>query len=119
MDWLKGLQIVFEQLVHLIPCYKTPSYCYFQASRVDNLYSKITLLLKDKQVASQKRKCYKTKTMLDFSKDHNFKLQGEALDDYQVKIEIKSTTPPLHKSKQSQILPTSIHTYFQTLYWQT
>ena len=109
------------KIYFIIPFHKIFNLSYFQAANQgNNLYSKITLLLKDEKVGCEKRKCYKMKTMLDFSKDHNFKLQGEALDDYQVKIEIKSTTPPLHKSKQSSFLPANTYTYFlQTLSLQT
>ena len=72
-----------------------------QSSKTNNLYSKISLHLRDEQVACRKRKCYKTKTLLDFSEDHKFKLQGESLDDYHLKIEIKQSASLLYKSKKS------------------
>ena len=72
---------------------------YFQQSSSTNLYSKITLRLKNKEVACRRKKCFKTKTMIDFCKDHKFKLQGEAMDDYQVSIEIKRSNTILTKSK--------------------
>ena len=72
---------------------------YFQASPSSNLYSKITLHLRNKEVSSKRKKSYQTNSILDFSEDLKFKLGGEPLSDYHVRIEIKSSTTLLHKSK--------------------
>ena len=64
---------------------------YFQASPSSNLYSKITLHLRNKEVSSKRKKSYQTNSMLDFSEDLKFKLGGEPLSDYHVRIEIKSS----------------------------
>ena len=58
------------------------------------------------KTASGLKKCFKTKTMIDFSKDHKFKLQGEAVDDYQIAIEIK-------RSSQGQ----NIQTFYYNVLW--
>ena len=65
----------------------------------ENLYSKVTIFLKNKEVKSKKRKSFKTKTMLDFSTELKFDLGGEALSDFKVKVQLKSSTPMLQKSK--------------------
>ena len=70
----------------------------FQANKSDILYSKTSLYFKNEKVSSKKRSCFKTKTMLDFSKEHKFKLGGEALDDFHIKIQLKSSTQILQKS---------------------
>ena len=64
----------------------------------NNLFSKSTLFYQTKKVISKRRKCFQTKSMLDFSTEHKFKLGGEALDDFSIKIEIKSSTSLLKKS---------------------
>ena len=64
----------------------------------NNLFSKSTLFYKTKKVISKRRKCFKTRSMLDFSTEHKFKLGGEALDDFCIKIQIKGSTPLLKKS---------------------
>ena len=53
----------------------------------------------NKEVSSKRKKSYQTNSMLDFSEDLKFKLGGEPLSDYHVRIEIKSSTTLLHKSK--------------------
>ena len=40
--------------------------------------------------------------MLDFSKDHKFKLHAENVNDFSLKIQIKRSAPPLQKSKLNQ-----------------
>ena len=79
-------------------------FCLFQSENARSLYSKTTLLLGDERLESKRRKCYKSGSMLDFSKDHNFAMEGEALDKFKVMIEIKSTTTLLQTSK-SALLP--------------
>ena len=63
------------------------------------MYSKTSLFFNNEEVASKKRKCLNTKEMLDFSKEHKFKLDGELLDDFNIKVEIKRGTSILYKSK--------------------
>ena len=63
------------------------------------MYSKTSLCFKNEEVASKKRNCLNTKKMLDFSKEHKFKLDGEMMDDFHIKVEIKRETNILHKSK--------------------
>ena len=70
----------------------------FQLNNHSNLFSKSTLFYKTKKGISKRRKCFQTKSMLDFSTEHKFKLGGEALDDFSIKIQIKSSTPLLKKS---------------------
>ena len=76
----------------------------FQAENARSLYSKTTLLFGDEILESKRRKCYKSGSMLDFSKDNNFAMEGEALDKFKVMIEIKSTDTLLQTSK-SALLP--------------
>ena len=64
------------------------------------MYSRISLVLNDKEVCVKRRKAYQSKTLLDFSKDHKFKLYGENVDDATIKIQIKRSTSPLQKSKK-------------------
>ena len=42
--------------------------------------------------------------MLDFSKDHKFKLDAENVNDFSLKIQIKRSAPPLQKSKWSKLI---------------
>ena len=64
------------------------------------MYSKITLLQHSKEVTVKRRKkAYHNKTMVDFSKDHKFKLNGENVDDFAIKIQIKRSTLPLKRSE--------------------
>ena len=62
------------------------------------MYSKISLLHQNDVISKQRKKAYCTRNLLDFSMDHKFRLGGEALGEFQLKIEIKQTTPPLQKS---------------------
>ena len=74
-------------------------FVYSQPKPTFQLYSRISLLHKDKEVIIKRRKAYQSKALLDFSKDHKFKLNGENLDDLSIKIQIKKSAPPLQKSK--------------------
>ena len=65
------------------------------------MYSKVVLLQKNKEVVSRRKKAYRTKTMVDFSKDHKFELNGENVDDFSIKIQIKCSSPPFKKSKSN------------------
>ena len=58
----------------------------------------IITIYQTKKVISKRRKCFKTRSMLDFSTEHKFKLGREALDDFCIKIQIKSSTTFLKKS---------------------
>ena len=71
----------------------------FQMPSHNNLFSKSTLFYQTKKVISKRRKCFQTKSMLDFSTEHKFKLGGETLYDFCIKIQIKSSTQLLKKSK--------------------
>ena len=42
--------------------------------------------------------------MLDFSKDHKFKLDAENVNNFSLKIQIKRSAPPLQKSKWSKLI---------------
>lgn len=58
-------------------------------------------------MSTKRRKAYQTKSLLDFSKDHKFKLNGENIEDHMIRIQIKRATSPLQKSTQ--------HRYFSFL----
>ena len=75
----------------------------FNHSNLKNMYSKITLLQHSKEVTVKRRKkAYHNKTMVDFSKDHKFKLNGENVDDFAIKIQIKRSTSPLQRSESRE-----------------
>ena len=71
----------------------------FQTDEPDNLYSKTSLYFRNEEVASKKRNCFNTKKKLDFRKKQDFKIDGESLDDFHIKVEIKRGSNILHKSK--------------------
>ena len=50
----------------------------------------------------RRKKAYHNKTMVDFSKDHKFKLNGENVDDFAIKIQIKRSTSPLQRSESRE-----------------
>ena len=54
----------------------------------------------DKWIYSKKNKRYTNKKMIDFSKDHKYKLNGEDISQFKVEIEIKTSTPLWNKSKK-------------------
>ena len=78
------------------------------------MYSKVVLLQKNKEVVSRRKKAYRTKTMVDFSKDHKFELNGENVDDFSIKIQIKCSSPPFQKSKSNFYLYMHIYRLGQT-----
>ena len=63
------------------------------------MYSKTCLFFKDKEIDSRKKNCFKAKNLLDFSKEHKFKVEGESLSDFHIKIELKNCTQIFQKSK--------------------
>ena len=66
---------------------------------MDTLYSKTSLCYKGKKFVSKKKKCFKTKDLLDFSKEQNIKLDGKSLTDFHIAIELKHSTQMFQKSK--------------------
>ena len=70
----------------------------FQTDKEDGLYSRTSLVFKNEEVATKKKRCFKMKNLLDFSKEHKFKLDGESLSDFHINIELKNSTQILQKS---------------------
>ena len=66
---------------------------------MDDLYAKTSLYFKNEEVGYKKRNCFKAKNLLDFSKEHKFKLNGENLDNFHIKVELKNPTQLFQKSK--------------------
>ena len=67
------------------------------------MYSKITLLQHGKEATVKRRKKgHHNNTMVDFSKDHKFKLIGENVDDFAIKIQKKRSTSPLQRSESRE-----------------
>ena len=68
------------------------------------LYSKITLLLEDKEVCSKKQnKCFQNEHILDFSQEHRFKIIKDDIEKYAIKIQIKRSQSFGVKSKYIEL----------------
>ena len=73
----------------------------FTGCRLKDLYSKCSLISKGRELVVKRHKAFQSKTMLDFSEDHKFKLNAEHVNDFSLKIQIKRSAPPLQKSEFS------------------
>ena len=81
----------------------------FQTEHFESVYSKVTVSLRNKDVKSKKGKSDNTNSMLNFSTENKFKLGGESLIDFKVKVQLKRSTPMLQKSKYLSIRKTLIN----------
>ena len=73
----------------------------FTGCQLKDLYSKCSLISKGRELVVKRHKAFQSKTMLDFSEDHKFKLNAEHVNDFSLKIQIKRSAPPLQKSEFS------------------
>ena len=67
-----------------------------------NIYSKVSIIINDKKY-SKKHNGYilKNSEIIDFSKDHLFKLNNESIESVKVEIEIKHSSSIWTKSIQA------------------
>jgi hypothetical protein len=66
------------------------------------LYASISLLVDSNVLISKKKSsCFQNDQILDFSKEHQFKISKDMLEKYEIKIQIKKTTTLAVKSKSS------------------
>jgi hypothetical protein len=64
------------------------------------LYASISLVVDSNVLICKKRSsCFQNNQILDFSKEHQFKINKSMLEKYEIKIEIKKTTTIGVKSK--------------------
>ena len=78
--------------------YQVPQITLADSSK---MYSKITLLMDSKELLSKKQnKCFQNEDILDFSKEHKFKISKDLIENYIIKIQIKKTTNFGVKSKK-------------------
>ena len=66
----------------------------------NHFYSKITLLLNGRELKVKKKKARLVKEMIDFPKEFKFKLNGENVMDFELRVQIKkSSLLPMQRSK--------------------
>ena len=70
-----------------------------------NIYSKVSIIINNKKY-SKKHNGYilKNSEIIDFSKDHLFKLNSESIDSFKVEIEIKHSSSIWTKSIQDSLV---------------
>ena len=57
------------------------------------LYASVSLLIDSNVlICKKKSSCFQNDQILDFSKEHQFKINKNMLEKYEIKIEIKKTT---------------------------
>ena len=95
--FVKEVNTFFSLIYTLLKCN------IFQSSGCklsDHIHSKVSMFYEDNMIYSKKNNSYKNKRLIDFSKDHKYKLNGESISQFKVEIEIKTSTPLWEKSKK-------------------
>ena len=74
--------------------------CTMEEKKQQKCYSKITMIQNDLETQIERKKAQKRNNVLDFAKEHKFKLNGESLVVTKFVIQIKKGTCFIKRSKQ-------------------